>query len=150
MNTRQSIGHIAIPVWSIEDTRYFYGEILGCPEGRLSDKRVDFDFFGQHLVAHVASNRLKSESAIEKTFEEHLSRHIGVIIDMTEWRRIARRLEGKKLNHIVPPEIKNEGTDNEEGFIFMMDPANNTVEFKGFDNPSKLSPILPSQVPSRV
>ena len=37
MNTVKSIGHVAIPIWSVADTRHFYGEILGCPEGRLTE-----------------------------------------------------------------------------------------------------------------
>jgi extradiol dioxygenase family protein len=142
MNTVKSIGHVAIPIWSVADTRHFYGEILGCPEGRLTDTMIDFNFFGQHLVCHLASDRIKAESKIDATHKERLSRHFGVIVDMAEWKRIAKRLEGKELNYVTGPVILNEGTDMEEGLIFMVDPAKNTVEFKGFDNPQKLSKIL--------
>jgi extradiol dioxygenase family protein len=142
MNNIKSIGHVAIPVWSIADTRHFYGELLGCPEGRLTESMVDFNFFGQHLVAHLASDRLKGEAKIEASYKERLSRHFGVIVDMAEWKRIAKRLEGKDLKFISGPEILHEGTEHEEGLIFMVDPAMNTVEFKGFDRPEKLSKIL--------
>jgi extradiol dioxygenase family protein len=142
MNTRESIGHISIPVWSIKDTQQFYGELLGCPQGRLTETKVDFNFFGQHLVCHVASERFKEEAAQDQTWGERLSRHFGVIVSMDEWKRVAKVLEGKDVTYVIAPKIDNEGTDREEGLIFMLDPAQNSVEFKGFRNPATLSSAL--------
>ncbi len=31
--------HLAFPVTSLEQARAFYGDLLGCPEGRSSDIR---------------------------------------------------------------------------------------------------------------
>ncbi|MBS0446078.1 MAG: glyoxalase [Proteobacteria bacterium] len=139
----RSIGHIAIPVWSIDDTRRFYGDVLGCPHGRLSETMIDFNFFGQHLVCHLASERLRGEAAIDATYNERLSRHFGVIVEMAEWKRIAGRLEGRDVEYVNhPPKILHEGTEQEEGLIFMLDPARNAVEFKGFDVPGRLSKAL--------
>ena len=143
VSSTQSIGHIAIPVWSIEDTRAFYGRMLGCPEGRRTETMVDFNFFGQHLVCHLASERLRGEAEQEASYRERLSRHFGVIVSMSDWKRIAEKLEGKDVMYVnAPPEILHPGTEQEEGLIFMLDPARNTVEFKGFDNPGRLSKAL--------
>ena len=143
MNTRKSIGHVAIPIWSIADTRKFYNEMLGCPIGRLSDTMVDFDFFGLHLVCHLASDRIKAESAIEASHKERLSRHFGVIVDMAEYKRVADVLSKHEgLKFVTGPVVLHEGTEKEEGLIFMVDPSENTVEFKGFDNPAMLSKVL--------
>ena len=44
--------HLAIPVYDLKSCRKFYGETLGCGEGRSSDHWVDFNFFGHQLVIH--------------------------------------------------------------------------------------------------
>lgn len=143
LGSTRSIAHVAIPVWSIEDTRAFYGRLLGCPEGRLSETMVDFDFFGVHLVCHLASDRLRGEAEIDATHRERLARHFGVIVSLADWKRIAEKLEGKDVVYVnAPPQILNPGTEREEGLIFMLDPSRNTVEFKGFDNPAMLSKVL--------
>jgi len=45
--------HLAFTVRDIAETRAFFGGLFGCTEGFVSDTRVDFDFFGNHLVAHL-------------------------------------------------------------------------------------------------
>ena len=46
--------HLAFPVHDIAAARAFYGDILGCPEGRSSPDWVDFNFYGHQIVAHLA------------------------------------------------------------------------------------------------
>ena len=46
--------HLAFPVRDIAEARAFYGELLGCPEGRSAPEWVDFDFYGHQIVAHLA------------------------------------------------------------------------------------------------
>jgi hypothetical protein len=36
--------HVAIAVRNLQESRQFYGDILGCAEGRSSDDWVDFNF----------------------------------------------------------------------------------------------------------
>lgn len=38
--------HLAIQVRDIDEARRFYGEFLGCPEGRSSESWVDFNLYG--------------------------------------------------------------------------------------------------------
>ncbi|MHC4846659.1 MAG: hypothetical protein ACYTCU_10935, partial [Planctomycetota bacterium] len=35
--------HLAFPVHDLAAARTFYGDLLGCPEGRSSERWVDFD-----------------------------------------------------------------------------------------------------------
>src|ERR1051325_174541 len=46
--------HLAFPVRDLAEARAFYGQLLGCREGRSSDEWVDFDFFGHQIVAHLS------------------------------------------------------------------------------------------------
>ena len=43
--------HFAFFVRDLDSTRRFYGEILGCREGRSTDTWLDFDFFGNQISA---------------------------------------------------------------------------------------------------
>ena len=45
--------HISVPVSDLEAARRFYGGLLGCSEGRSAERRIDFNFFGHHLVTHL-------------------------------------------------------------------------------------------------
>ena len=47
--------HLAFPVTDLGQARRFYGDFLGCAEGRSSDEWVDFDFHGHQIVAHMVA-----------------------------------------------------------------------------------------------
>ena len=49
--------HLAFPVDDLVAARHFYGEVLGCPEGRSADHWVDFDLYGHQIVAHLVERR---------------------------------------------------------------------------------------------
>jgi len=59
-----SVFHLAYTVNDLESTRKFYGDLLGCLEGRSSDTWIDFNFFGNQLSLHVGevikSNKIRS------------------------------------------------------------------------------------------
>lgn len=55
--------HLAFPVHDLAAARAFYGEVMGCPEGRSSEQWVDFDFFGHQLVAHLAPDSAGRDAA---------------------------------------------------------------------------------------
>jgi len=58
--------HLAFPVTDLALARRFYGDFLGCPEGRSSDDWVDFDFFGHQIVAHkVSADAMRAEGPPE-------------------------------------------------------------------------------------
>ncbi|HBR56227.1 MAG TPA: glyoxalase, partial [Blastocatellia bacterium] len=50
----QNMFHLAFPVDDLNAARRFYGETLGCEEGRSSDRWIDFNLFGHQIVAHLA------------------------------------------------------------------------------------------------
>jgi extradiol dioxygenase family protein len=52
--------HLAFPVTSLAQARAFYGDLLGCPEGRSSESWVDFDFHGHQIVAHLAPEEARA------------------------------------------------------------------------------------------
>ena len=45
--------HLAYTVSDLDSARKFYGDILGCQEGRSTESWLDFDFFGNQLSLHI-------------------------------------------------------------------------------------------------
>ena len=46
--------HLAFPVDDLDAARAFYGDLLGCAQGRQSDQWIDFDLHGHQITAHVS------------------------------------------------------------------------------------------------
>jgi len=46
--------HFAFFVKDLASTRRFYGDVLGCREGRSTDTWVDFDFFGSQTAVSAS------------------------------------------------------------------------------------------------
>ena len=64
-NTARPRFHLAFPVHDLTAARSFYGDLLGCSEGREDPERwIDFDFFGHQIVAHLAPEECGGAVAI--------------------------------------------------------------------------------------
>ena len=49
--------HHAIPTNDLAKSKLFYGDILGCPQGRTDPaKWIDYNIYGSQLVAHFATS----------------------------------------------------------------------------------------------
>ncbi len=44
--------HFAVPVHNLDTAKHFYGNILGCSEGRSCDRWQDYSLYGNQLVCH--------------------------------------------------------------------------------------------------
>ena len=79
--------HLAFPVTSLAKARAFYGDLLGCPEGRSSDEWVDFNFYGHQIVAHLSPNEAghRNTSAVVPKVTS------AVIAIMSRYARISLR-----------------------------------------------------------
>ena len=113
--------HLAFPVRSLSEARAFYGNLLGCPEGRSSDDWVDFDFFGHQIVAHLSADSSDDKAHNQVDGEEVPVRHFGVILSMTDWRKLAQRLSQDKVPFVIEPDIRFEGLPGEQATFFIRD-----------------------------
>ena len=130
--------HLAFPVRSLSEARAFYGSLLGCPEGRSSDDWVDFDFFGHQIVAHLSADGRADKAHNVVDGEEVPVRHFGVILSMSEWRQIADKLSRAKVPFLIAPDIRFKGGPGEQATFFVTDPSGNALEFKAFDDESRI------------
>ena len=126
--------HLAFPVHSIAAAREFYGELLGCPEGRSSDDWVDFNFYGHQIVAHLAPDEAghRQTSAVD----DHAVpvRHFGVVLPMDQWHAAAKTLTDAGTQFIIEPYIRFKGEVGEQATMFFLDPSGNALELKAFAN----------------
>src|SRR5437868_6524216 len=106
--------HLAFPVRDLSEARAFYGDLLGCPEGRSSDDWVDFDFFGHQIVAHLSPDEAGHKAHNDVDGDSVPVRHFGAILSMTEWKKLAARLTEKKTSFIIEPGIRFEGLPGEQ------------------------------------
>ncbi len=130
--------HLAFPVHSLPSARAFYGDLLGCPEGRSSDEWIDFNLYGHQVVAHLAPEEAGRAATNAVDGDNVPVRHFGVVLSMTEWQRLADRLTQANTDFIIKPHIRFQGQVGEQATMFFLDPSGNALEFKAFKDMNSL------------
>ena len=129
--------HCSFPVRDLESTRAFYGEVLGCKAGRTEADRIDYDFFGHHIVAQVSAEE-SAHRSVGVGKEAYPMRHFGVLVTKEEFERLAARLQAAGAPWVIPPEVRHQGTVREQMTMFALDPSGNGVEFKSLVDPANV------------
>ena len=125
------------PVDDLNAARRFYGDLLGCPEGRSDTHWIDFDLYGHQFVCHLRDQVAGSHEAPTHNLvdgERVPVPHYGVVLTMQDWRALADRLTSAGQVFIIEPTIRFAGEPGEQGTFFLQDPSGNALEFKGFEN----------------
>ena len=130
--------HLAFPVDDLAAARRFYGELLGCPEGRSSDRWIDFDLHGHQIVAHLAPDAAPRRTSNLVDGEDVPVPHFGLVLAMDEWKALAERLRNGGVDFVIEPTIRFEGRPGEQATMFLLDPAGNALEFKAMADPANL------------
>jgi hypothetical protein len=130
--------HLAFPVDDLAAARRFYGELLGCPEGRSANEWVDFDLHGHQIVAHLAPEQVRRRTTNEVDGEHVPVPHFGLVLAMDEWKRLAARLQEAGVEFVIEPTVRFEGQPGEQATMFLLDPAGNALEFKAMANQANL------------
>jgi uncharacterized protein len=130
--------HLAFPVHSLAAARAFYGELLGCPEGRASDEWVDFNFYGHQIVAHLAPEETGHHSTNAVDGDSVPVRHFGVVLSVPQWETLADTLKRAGTKFIIEPHIRFKGEAGEQATMFFLDPSGNAVEIKAFADMASL------------
>lgn len=128
--------HLAFPVHDLAATRGFYGGLLGCPEGRSSGRWVDFDLFGNQIVAHLAPGGKIHRNPVDG--DDVPVPHFGVVLGWDEFHALADRLRGAGVTFEIEPHIRFQGATGEQTTMFLFDPSGNALEFKAMRRPENL------------
>ena len=126
--------HLAFPVRNLPEARAFYGELLGCPEGRSSEDWVDFNFYGHQIVAHVAPNECSAVATSDVDSHQVPVRHFGAVLSMDAWHALADKLKDAGTRFIIEPYVRFKGEVGEQATMFFQDPSGNAIEIKAFKN----------------
>lgn len=134
--------HLAVQVRDLEEARRFYGDLLGCPEGRSSERWVDFNLYGHQFVCHL------NPALAERPVDSHKNPvdghgvpvpHFGVVLEMEAWQALADRLRACGVQFEIEPYVRFQGQPGEQATMFFYDPSGNALEFKAFkDRESEL------------
>ena len=130
--------HLAFPVHDLEAARAFYGELLGCPEGRSSPEWIDFNFYGHQIVAHLAPEACGSAATNAVDGHGVPVRHFGIVLPMADWEAMAERLKSLDTKFVIEPYIRFQGQPGEQATMFFLDPSGNAIEVKSFGDINKL------------
>ena len=130
--------HLAFPVDDLGAARRFYGDLLGCPEGRSADEWVDFDLHGHQIVAHLAPAAARGSATNPVDGDAVPVPHFGIVLPMDEWRALADRLTDAGVEFVIPPTVRFAGQPGEQATMFFLDPAGNALEFKAMADPAGL------------
>lgn len=130
--------HLAIRVADLDAARQFYGDLLGCREGRSAPDWVDFDFHGHQLVCHRVDTPADTPARGSVDGDGVPVPHFGVVLPPGEWRVLMDRLRGAGTRILLGPKTRFAGQPGEQHTVFVADPAGNVLEFKSMRDPAEL------------
>jgi extradiol dioxygenase family protein len=123
--------HLAIPVDDLVAARQFYGELLGCAEGRSDPLWVDWNLYGHQVVTHKVPGRAEVASNPVDGHDVPVP-HFGVILSVEDFHQLAERLTDADVTFVIEPHVRFVGEAGEQWTMFFLDPAGNPLEFKAF------------------
>ena len=127
--------HFAFIVKDLASTRRFYGELIGCREGRSTETWVDFDFFGNQISAHTTGTVAATEKTGQVDGIAVPMPHYGAVLEWKEFEALAERFRAAGVSFLVEPRIRYAGKPGEQATMFLLDPSGNALEFKSFRHP---------------
>ena len=131
----QTIFHLAYNIRDLDEARHFYGEVLGCEEGRSTETWVDFNFFGHQVSLHLGEPFTTRDTG-QVAGKLVPMPHLGVILSMADWQALADRLQAAGIEFVLAPHIRFKGEPGEQATMFFRDPSGNPIEVKGFSDMS--------------
>lgn len=130
----QSRFHLAIPVDDLAAAERFYGDVLGCPEGRRDEAWIDWNLFGHQLVTHLVAGRPAEREQPHNLVDDHHVPvpHFGVLVSIDDFHELAERVTAAGVTFAIEPYLRFAGLPGEQWTMFFRDPAGNALEFKAF------------------
>jgi extradiol dioxygenase family protein len=123
--------HLAFHVRDLDEARRFYGDVLGCREGRSTDTWVDFDFEGHQLSLHLGEP-FRTERTGRVGDQLVPMPHFGLVLELPQWQAMAERLRKAGTAFVLEPHLRYPGQPGEQWTMFFCDPFGNPIEVKGY------------------
>ena len=133
-----NVFHLAYTVNDLDSARSFYGELLGCQEGRSTETWVDFNFFGNQLSLHLGEVVKRSKTSSKVDDISVPIPHFGCVLDWDTFHNLTDKLKSGGIQFIIEPTIRFKDMPGEQATMFFEDYSGNSIEFKTYRNPSEV------------
>jgi len=133
-----NVFHLAYTVSDLDSARSFYGDLLGCQEGRSTDTWVDFNFFGNQLSLHVGEVVKRSKANSEVDNISVPMPHFGCVLEWNSFHDLADKLKSAGIQFIIEPNVRFKDLPGEQMTMFFEDYSGNAIELKAYRNPSEV------------
>jgi extradiol dioxygenase family protein len=131
--------HWAFPVHNLQAAKEFYGNVLGCQEGRSSAKWQDYSLNGHQIVCHWVGDDYRCQDYFNPVDGDEVPvPHSGLALTVEEFHKLADRLRAAGIQFIIEPHLRFEGMPGEQYTMFFKDPSGNNLEFKAMTRPENL------------
>ena len=133
-----TVFHLAYTVTDLDLARSFYGDLLGCEEGRSTETWVDFNFFGNQLSLHLGEiiSPLKTQSNVEGISVP--MPHFGCVLEWDDFQNLSEKLKSTDVVFIIEPHVRYARLPGEQATMFIKDPSDNALEFKAYKNSAEI------------
>lgn len=130
--------HLAIPVSDLDAAAEFYGNVMGCAQGRSAEQWIDWDLGGHQLVTHRVDGWTGVAGTNAVDGNNVPVPHFGVLLTPAAFHRLAERLRSAECEFVIEPRVRFEGEVGEQHTMFLLDPSGNALEFKAFADDSQV------------
>lgn len=131
--------HYAFPVHNLELAKHFYGTVLGCEEGRSSEKWQDYSLHGHQIVCHWVGDDFRHCDYFNPVDGDEVPvPHFGLALTEEQFHELAQRLRKHGVEFIIEPHLRFQGAPGEQWTMFFKDPSGNNLEFKAMTKPHNL------------
>jgi len=127
---------MGVEVRDIAEARRFYQEVLGCLEGPSGEQWLDFNLYGHQMVCRL-NPQLGKQGRVVSHF--HLVdgkyvpvSHCCVVLEMREWRSLAKRLKQHRVNFVIEPYRHLKSASGVRATLLLLDPSGNVLEVQSF------------------
>ena len=131
MRNSKNAFHLAIPCKELEETEDFYVK-LGAKLARKYDDRVTFNFYGDQIVCHLSPDKVDDSPKM-------YPRHAGITFyNLEDYNAILDLAKKNDLKFFKDNFIRFKGRQEEHQTFFLVDPSNNLLEFKYYNDSSMM------------
>ncbi|KAJ1625293.1 hypothetical protein T492DRAFT_566539, partial [Pavlovales sp. CCMP2436] len=107
--------HHAFPVHNLVLAKAFYVGVLGCQEGRTSDRWLDFALHGHQIVTHWVGEDYRCQDYYNPVDGDEVPvPHFGLALTVEQWQALAVRVRKAGVKFIVEPTLRFEGMPGEQ------------------------------------
>lgn len=121
---------LAFPVHDLAQARRFYGDMIGCTEHLSASDWVDFDFYGQQIVALLSADGCEDTRAAG--WRHVPLRRFGTVLPLAQWHALAERLQRARVGFLVEPHFRHRDGAAEQATMAVLDPFGNGLELTAF------------------